>query len=83
MFYKVKAIIDEWDPIDLLASHCPNDEYDDISFWIAQKIQTVTNGEELANYIYDVFDRQFGIPTFDKNLDDCRVIAKKILKHNN
>ena len=30
MFDKVKEIIDEWDPIDLLAMHCPADEYDEI-----------------------------------------------------
>lgn len=31
MFDKVKMVIDEWDPIELLSIHCPSDEYDEIS----------------------------------------------------
>ena len=56
MFDKVKKIIDEWDPIDLLAMHCPDDEYNDISFSISEKVQTTVNIENLANYIYDLFE---------------------------
>lgn len=78
MFDKVKEIIDEWDPIDLLAMHCPADEYDDISLSISEKARTIMNVDDLANYIYDLFEHEFGIPTFEKNLDDCRIIARKI-----
>ncbi|MEE1279503.1 MAG: hypothetical protein UHH95_01560 [Oscillospiraceae bacterium] len=80
MFYKVKEIIDEWDPINLLAMHCPDDEYNDISFSISQKVRTIVNVEDLANYIYDLFGHEFGITTFEKTLDDCRIIARKIAK---
>lgn len=80
MFYKVKETIDEWDPIDLLAMHCPDDEYDEISLWISQEIRTVVDVENLAKYIYDLFVQQFGVPTFDKNLAECRMIAEKIIK---
>lgn len=66
MFDKVKKIIDEWDPIDLLAMHCPDDEYNDISFSISEKVQTTVNIENLANYIYDLFEHEFGVPTFEK-----------------
>lgn len=38
-FEKVKAIIDGWDPVDLLTCcHCPSDEYDDISIELAQML---------------------------------------------
>ena len=74
----MKEIIDEWDPIDLLAMHCPNDEYDDISFSISQKVRTIVEVDDLANYIYDLFGHEFGVPTFNKTMDDCRIIASKI-----
>lgn len=28
-FFLVKKVIDEWDPFNLLAIHCPDDEYDE------------------------------------------------------
>ena len=80
MFDKVKKIIDEWDPIDLLAMHCPGDEYDDISLLISQKVRPVMDVENLANYIYDLFVYEFDISTFDKTLDECRMIAQKIIE---
>lgn len=80
VFDKVKKKIDEWDPIDLLAMHCPDDEYNDISFSISEKVQTTVNIENLANYIYDLFEHEFGVPTFEKTLDDCRIIARKIIE---
>lgn len=36
MFDKVKTVIDEWDPIQLLSTHCPSDEYDEISMELSQ-----------------------------------------------
>ena len=78
MFDKVKEIIDQWDPIDLLSIHCPNDEYDDISFSISQKVETIVDVEELANYIFNLFVQEFDVSTFQKTMDDCRIIASKI-----
>lgn len=77
---KVKRIIDEWDPLDLLAMHCPGNEYDDISFLISQKVKSFADVEKLAEYIYNLFVYEFGVPTFDKNLDECRMVAKKIIE---
>ena len=34
--------------------------------------------DDLANYIYDLFMYEFGIPTFEKSLDECRIIATRI-----
>ncbi len=80
MINKVKETIDDWDPIDLLAMHCPDDEYDSISVLISQKTVVISDVESLAKYIYDLFVCEFGVPTFDKDLDECRIIAKRILK---
>lgn len=51
-FEKVKAIIDGWDPVDLLTcGHCPSDEYDDISIELAQMLTFDTDVETLKNDI--------------------------------
>ena len=36
MFDKVKMVIDEWDPNELLSIHCPSDEDDEISTELSQ-----------------------------------------------
>ena len=79
MFDKVKETIDKWDPVDLLAMHCPDNEYDEISFLISKAVQTSKDVESLANYIYNLFVYAFGVPTFNKNMEECRNIAKKIM----
>ena len=55
-FEKVKAIIDGWDPVDLLTCcHCPSDEYDDISIELAQMLTFDTDVETLKNDIYIIY----------------------------
>ena len=55
-FEKVKAIIDGWDPVDLLTCcHCPSDEYDDISMELAQMLTFDTDVETLKNDIYNIY----------------------------
>ena len=80
MFDKVKKIVDEWDPIDLLSMHCPDDEYDDISLLITQKALVTMDVENLANYIYVLFVYEFDASTFNKTLDEFRMIAEKIIE---
>lgn len=80
MFDKVKEIIDEWDPIDLLAMHCPADEYDEISLELEKMIAERVDLDSLTSAIFDLFVQAFGIPTFNKSLDECRKIAKKIME---
>lgn len=80
-FEKVKAIIDGWDPVDLLTCcHCPSDEYDDISIELAQMLTSDTDVETLKNDIYNIFVRDFDAGTFDKSPQECETIARKIIK---
>lgn len=80
-FEKVKAIIDGWDPVDLLTcGHCPSDEYDDISIELAQMLTFDTDVETLKNDIYNIFVRDFDAETFDKSPQECETIARKIIK---
>lgn len=78
----VKKIIDNWDPVELLAIHSPPDEYDSETQKIIDTIVN-ENGDEVAQIIQDVFINAFGNDTFTKSLDECRVIAKEIIESNN
>ena len=80
-FEKVKAIIDGWDPVDLLTCcHCPSDEYDDISIELAQILTFDTDYETLKNQKNNIFVLENGAGTFDKSPQECETIARKIIK---
>ena len=83
MFDKVKTVIDEWDPIELLSIHCPSDEYDEISMELSQILICNIDIELLGKEIYNIFVQAFGIPTFDKNMDECKIIAQRIMNEIN
>lgn len=80
MFNKIKKIIDEWDPIELLMIHCPSDEYDEISFELTQKIADDSSVEFIANAIFELFVQAYSVPTFNKTIDECKRIAQKIVE---
>jgi hypothetical protein len=77
-FTIVKEIIDKWDPFDLLAIHCPDDEYESEIREIVNTLSNITNAEELAakikNILYQALDEDF------KKSNDCIVIAHEILE---
>jgi hypothetical protein len=73
----VKAIIDCWDPVDLL-SFAPKDEYDPISETISNMISQNDTVESIGNVIHKVFLESFGKITFEKSKDDCIEVAKQI-----
>lgn len=83
MFDKVKKVIDEWDPIDLLSIHCPPDEYDEISMELSQILIGNADIEFLEKEIYNIFVQAFDISTFDKSMDECRAVAQKIINEIN
>jgi len=76
----VKAIIDDWDPIDLLY-HAPDDEYNMEIAEIEQMVKS-TGGDVrlLASEIYDLFLRSFGEVTFKTPYSECVSVAKKIIE---
>ncbi|WP_050181296.1 DUF1871 family protein [Domibacillus robiginosus] len=70
----VGKIINEWDPMDLLALDCPDDEYEFEIQRIASAALRVNNAEELAETINKAFEGDY------KKSKDCLLIADKILK---
>lgn len=74
-FEKVKAIIDGWDPVDLLTCcHCPSDEYDDISIELAQMLAFDTDVETLKT-IYIIYLSGISMPG---HLTKVRRSAKRL-----
>ena len=80
-FDQIKVLIDEWDPIDLLSTGSPRDEYDAESQEIFAMIQQQNNESllTLSRIIYDVFLLSFGKEVFQKSVEDCKPIAKLMI----
>lgn len=80
-FIKIKNAIDAWDPIELLITHAPPDEYDGESKEIYNILQLTHNidANELSQIISDIFSRRFGNDVFNKTLEECGTVAQEIL----
>lgn len=78
-FIQIKEVIDNWDPIDLWRSHCPKDEYDSETREIAKLINGLNDEMSIAEIIYNVFITSFNSEQFNYTVEDCLLIAKKIL----
>lgn len=73
----VKAIINKWDPIDLL-SFAPEDEY---QMEIAQVELLLCMTEDvsvLSEGIFEIFTYYFG-NTFQKSREECMEVAKHLI----
>ena len=80
-YESVKRAIDRWDPVGLLSSHAPPDEYDGESkeiFAALQKNPDMGSGD-LTKLIHEVFTKAFGDDVFKKTPSDCSEVAEKIL----
>lgn len=75
---KIKQIINEYDPINLLSQECPNDEYSCEANLIESEIycKNVKGIADIAKIVSAVFFEQFD-ERLDKSL--CKGIARKIL----
>ena len=74
----VKAVIDNWDPINLL-SHAPSDEYHSEIEEIEKLLDSTKDHVKLATEIYNIFLKSFGSVSFLKTQAECTQIAKKII----
>ena len=76
----VKNVIDEWDPIELL-SFAPKDEYSIEIDMIEAALKSCDEENVLGERIFNIFTRTFDM-SFSKSLEECKVIAHKILASN-
>lgn len=76
---KVQNIINEWDPIGLM-KHAPDDEYEAEIIQIVDMLPNADTVEELAKIIRDIFVQAFGDDMFRKTIEECTIVARKIMK---
>ena len=73
----VKTIIDEWDPIDLLA-YAPEDEYDFEIKEIEQILALQVDVDQLAVEIFRVFTEAFGTEVFKRVWKNAEILQEKL-----
>ncbi|MEM1485862.1 hypothetical protein V6615_13470 [Oscillospiraceae bacterium PP1C4] len=81
LYSNIKKIIDDWDPVELLITHAPPDEYDGETkeIFASLHISDSINVHIVSKIIFDTFSKRFGSDVFTKNLKECEIIAKKII----
>ena len=77
---KIRAIIDEWDPIGLFP-FAPKDEYANESQLIYLACQKTKSIPDLAQAIHEIFSKSFGDDVFTSSMDECLEVAGAIT-HN-
>lgn len=78
-FAVVQAVINEWDPIGLMAMDCPEDEYESEIQHVTTAAFRATTPTHLAEEIDAIFTKFFE-GTYKKRSDSIEV-AEKILAH--
>ena len=75
----ITNIINQWDPIDLLAMGAPDDEYESEIYAIFQILPHVDDVYRLNQKVIDIFTEAFG-ESFEKNVEDCLIISQQLLR---
>lgn len=79
----ITEVINQWDPVGLLAMHCPADEYaGEIAEIVAWCDTHVFDKQQLGAAIYEIFCRCFGRDVFMKSLEECVQVAERICMKN-
>ena len=78
---KIEKIINDWDPIGFFPM-APKDEYINEVTKIYEYVYSKKNLQiqTLAEIINTIFIKAFGIDVYDENIEQCILIAKKILE---
>lgn len=74
----VQKIINEWDPLNLIALDCPDDEYESEIQLIVSATLNNDNADKVAEKIKEILYKAFE-DDFKKS-NDCLKIAERILK---
>lgn len=61
LFRRLKAIVDDWDPLGLLALGAPNDEYDCLTVHIVELYERQLDMPEMAERLEQCIEEHFGI----------------------
>jgi hypothetical protein len=70
------TIINDWDPLGLIAFGAPKDEYDlEINYFLPKMIHV--NESEYANILHETFTKYFG-EAYAVSIEDEEEVAKRI-----
>ncbi|MCY9512621.1 hypothetical protein [Paenibacillus apiarius] len=61
LFRRLKAIVDEWDPLGLLALGAPDDEYDCLTIHMVELYESQLDMLEMAERLEQCMEDHFGI----------------------
>ena len=81
MFFRIKHVIDHWDPMGFLQSGRDPDSYDRISRLIAGRIRMDSSAEDIADIMSKVFTKHFGGRDF--SVQNCAETARNIYSEIN
>ena len=78
---RITQIINDWDPIGF-SPMAPKDEYINEIKKINEFVSSNCNLQActLAQEINKIFVETFGTDVYDENLEQCTIVAKKILR---
>lgn len=79
----IRNLINEWDPVDLINQGAPNNEYEYEIIQLSNYLKNEITIQELAIKIYTLFKNSFGDDVFNKEYDECFVVASKYFKQKN
>lgn len=79
MLDRIIEILNEWDPIELIAIGCPDDEYEPEAKAILAEMEKTSDETRLAKKIYNIFKTSFGHGAFLPDYQECLSVARKCL----
>jgi hypothetical protein len=74
---ELQALVAEWDPIDLLTTGAPLDEYDALVWPLMEKLDRGADADEISVWLAAELPRRFGAATAADEVERfCRRTAK-------
>lgn len=62
---ELRSLVNEWDPIGLIAAGAPLDEYECVTGPLLRMLEERAGTETIANYLATEFAEHFGVPITD------------------
>jgi hypothetical protein len=74
-YSELRDIVNEWDPVDLIADGAPVEEYDCLVGPVLRRLEEHQPASAIAEYLMEAFGDHFGVPLRDPGNCAQRAIA--------
>jgi hypothetical protein len=74
-FKNIRQLMNWWDPVGLINSGAPEDEYDDVTEQILLEINKGTKQKDLAVFICSIFENDFN---FEISAEDANIFSARL-----